>query len=69
MKGGKAMKKKYTFTIEEKVIDQLDAIVKASKEAGHYVSKSGLIEVATFKLIKEIVAHAQEERKDQNEKA
>ena len=62
------MKKKYTLTLEAKLVDQLDAIVKASKDAGHYVSRSGLIEVATFNFIKQVVAHASKEVKEKEKK-
>ena len=63
MKGGKAMKKKYTFTLEPKLVENLNDIVKASQEAGHSVSKSELVEIAVFHLIKNIVAHSQEVKK------
>lgn len=58
------MKKRYNFTIEEKVVEQLDAIVKGSKEAGHNVSKSELVEIALFQLIKSIIAHATQDKKE-----
>ena len=57
------MKKRYNFNLEEKVVEQLDAVVKASKSAGHIVSKSELVEIAIFQLIKGIVAHSQKEAK------
>ena len=57
------MKKKYTFTLEPKLVENLNDIVKASKDAGHSVSKSELVEIAVFHLIKNIVAHSQKETK------
>lgn len=63
------MKKKYNFTLEPKIVETLDDIVKASKEAGHSVSKSELVEIALFHLIKNIASHSKEEVKSKKEEA
>ena len=62
------MKKRYNFTLEEKLIGQVDAIVKSSTDAGHKVSKSEIVEIALFQFIKELVAHASKEVKEKEKK-
>lgn len=63
------MKKRYNFTIEEKLMEQVNAIVEASQKAGFAISKSAFVETALLQMVKNIVKNCSEEVKDKKEEA